>query len=106
MSIIEFYLKNANLLILGKSYMKKINETRREIKKAGAEAMVVTSLDEIAWLLNIRGRDIPLSPFLRSYVIVDMHYVRLYVNSSQLTANNVLAHLNSDHPYIRSNSIM
>lgn len=93
--------------VAGKSYMKKINETRREIKKLGADAMVVTSLDEIAWLLNIRGRDIPFSPFVRSYLILDMHYVWLYVNSSQLTAKNVLRHLHSESPfYIMPNSIM
>lgn len=56
--------------------------------------MVVTALDEIAWLLNIRGRDIPRSPFVRSYVIVTELLVTLYVNQSQLRKYEVVKHLN------------
>lgn len=44
----------------------------------GADALVVTSLDEIAWLLNIRGYDLPNTPVLRSYVIVTQGAVHLY----------------------------
>lgn len=56
--------------------------------------MIVTALDEIAWLLNIRGRDIPRSPFVRSYVIVTELLVTLYVNQSQLRKYEVVKHLN------------
>lgn len=69
------------------------------MKKAGADAMVVTSLDEIAWLLNIRGRDIPYSPFLRSYLIFDMDNVFLYVNSRQLEKNDVLSYLHAQSAF-------
>ncbi|XP_048517336.1 xaa-Pro aminopeptidase ApepP isoform X1 [Dendroctonus ponderosae] len=79
----------------GKNYTAKLEEVRNEVKKAGANAMVVTSLDEIAWLLNIRGRDIPFSPFLRSYLILDMDNVFLYVNSKQLEKNDVLSYLHA-----------
>lgn len=51
--------------------------------------MVVTALDEIAWLLNIRGRDVQFSPFVRSYVLVDMVKVILYINKTQLIKNNI-----------------
>lgn len=67
--------------------------------------MIVTALDEIAWLLNIRGRDIPCSPLVRSYVIITMQKVMLYVNSSQLIKNDVVAHLNSDYG-VNSYSVM
>ncbi|CAH1176444.1 unnamed protein product [Phaedon cochleariae] len=80
----------------GKNYTTKIKEIRRELEEIGADAMVVTSLDEIAWLLNIRSRDVPNSPFLRSYVILDTQNVFLYVNSSQLQSNRVRKKLNSD----------
>ena len=34
--------------------------------------MVISSLDEVAWLLNVRGDDIPYNPFVVSYVILTM----------------------------------
>ncbi|XP_074035620.1 xaa-Pro aminopeptidase ApepP isoform X2 [Leptinotarsa decemlineata] len=90
----------------GKNYTIKMNETRRELQKHGADAMVITALDEIAWLLNIRGRDVPNSPFLRSYVILDMHNIFLYVNISQLQDNNVRENLHSDSRIVRSDSVL
>lgn len=69
-------------------------ELREEFKIVGAQAMIVTALDEIAWLLNIRGRDIPRSPFVRSYVIVTETLVTLYVNRTQLRKYNVSQHFN------------
>ncbi|KAG5865671.1 hypothetical protein JTB14_008783 [Gonioctena quinquepunctata] len=89
-----------------KNYTTKMNETRRELQKHGADAMVITSLDEIAWLLNIRGRDVPNSPFLRSYVILDMHNIFLYVNISQLHNHKVREKLHSDSKIIRSDSVL
>lgn len=82
-----------------------MNETRHELQKLGADAMVVTSLDEIAWLLNIRGRDVPFSPFLRSYVILDMNNVFLYVNSSQLHNRSVLETLHSESNLLQTDSV-
>lgn len=74
--------------------ISQVEELREEFKTVGAQAMIVTALDEIAWLLNIRGRDIPRSPFVRSYLIVTEVYVTLYVNRSQLKTNNVSEHFN------------
>ncbi|XP_018568972.1 xaa-Pro aminopeptidase ApepP-like [Anoplophora glabripennis] len=73
----------------GKNYTTKINETRREIKRLGADAMVITALDEIAWLLNVRGRDVPFSPFIRCYVILDMHNIFMYVDISKLSKETI-----------------
>ena len=41
--------------------------------------MVVTALDEIGWLFNLRGNDIPYNPFFRSYAIVEMDRAVLYL---------------------------
>lgn len=65
--------------------------------KSGADAMVVTSLSEIAWLLNIRGRDIPYNPFVKSYVILSLDEIRFYVDKNKLVANNISTHLNADY---------
>lgn len=82
-----------------------MNETRRELRKHGADAMVVTSLDEIAWLLNIRGRDVPFSPYLRSYVILGMNNVFLYVNASQVHNMSVLETLHSESNILQTDSV-
>ncbi|XP_060524186.1 xaa-Pro aminopeptidase 1-like isoform X2 [Cylas formicarius] len=89
----------------GKNYTIKLEETRRLVKKAGADAMVVTSLDEVAWLLNLRGRDVPFSPFVRSYVLFDMTSITLYVNSSQLESFNVMSYLQADNIFRRHDSV-
>ncbi|XP_076251360.1 xaa-Pro aminopeptidase ApepP-like isoform X1 [Rhynchophorus ferrugineus] len=89
----------------GKNYSIKLEELRRQIIKAGAEAMVVTSLDEIAWLLNIRGRDIPFSPFVRSYLIVDKSNIFMYVNSDQLVKNDVLRYLHAESSFRHSDTV-
>eukprot|EP00960_Hanusia_phi_P047183 758274-Hanusia_phi.AAC.1 len=47
-----------------------------------ASAMVVSSLDEVAWLLNVRGSDIPFNPFVVSYVILTMEEVKWWSNIS------------------------
>ncbi|XP_030760939.1 xaa-Pro aminopeptidase ApepP-like isoform X2 [Sitophilus oryzae] len=83
----------------GKNYSTKLEEVRRQVKKAGAEAMVVTALDEIAWLLNIRGRDTPFSPFVRSYLFLDMDNIFMYVNASQLVTNEVLRYLHAESSF-------
>lgn len=51
----------------------------------GCDAMVVTALDEIAWLLNIRGRDIPYNPVLRAYVVLTKTQLSLYVPPGKLS---------------------
>lgn len=61
----------------------------------GADAMVITALDEIAWLLNIRGRDIPYNPFVKSYVILTTQEIHMYVNSKKLT-DSVKLHLRTE----------
>lgn len=99
------YYRVENVHNVGKNWTTKVEETRAEIKKAGASAMIVTALDEIAWLLNIRGRDIPCNPLVRSYVILTMEKVVLYVNPTQLVKNDVVRHLNSDYG-VSSHSVM
>lgn len=46
----------------GKSRVEKLNEVREEMKNKVANYYILTSLDDIAWLLNIRGEDVPNNP--------------------------------------------
>ena len=68
----------------GKSASDKIADVREVMKKAHASVHVLTSLDDIAWLLNIRGNDILYNPVVLSYALVTMDQLYLFVNSSVL----------------------
>lgn len=68
----------------GKSALDKIGDVREAMKKAHASVHVLTSLDDIAWLLNMRGNDILYNPVVLSYALVTMEQLYLFVNSSVL----------------------
>ena len=56
------------------SYKEKISNILKEVEQKGAEANLVTTLDDIAWILNIRGNDIPCSPVFYSYLYLSKKY--------------------------------
>jgi Xaa-Pro aminopeptidase len=56
--------------IAGKSAADKRDEIAAQVKKQGGEAVLLTAADSIAWLLNIRGNDVPHTPFALSYAMV------------------------------------
>ena len=64
----------------GKSRADKIQEIRTKLKEKGADLFVLTSLDDIAWLLNIRGNDIHCCPVVLSYLVMDEKETRLFAN--------------------------
>jgi Xaa-Pro aminopeptidase len=45
---------------------------RREFEKKNVSGMVIGALDEIAWLYNIRGCDVPCNPVAVSYAFVTL----------------------------------
>lgn len=68
----------------GKSAVHKIADVREAMKKAHTAVHVLTSLDDIAWLLNIRGNDIMYNPVVLSYAMVTMDQLYLYINPDVL----------------------
>ncbi|AIQ21318.1 peptidase M24 [Paenibacillus sp. FSL H7-0357] len=68
----------------GKSRVEKLNEVRKEMKNIGANYYILTSLDDIAWLLNIRGADVPNNPVVISNVIVAEHKCYLFIDSCKI----------------------
>lgn len=54
--------QNGNVIGTGKKWEDKVAEVRAEMESDGADMLVLTSLDEVAWLLNLRGNDIPNNP--------------------------------------------
>mmetsp|Transcript_17837 Transcript_17837/g.34869 ORF Transcript_17837/g.34869 Transcript_17837/m.34869 type:complete len:614 (+) Transcript_17837:244-2085(+) len=68
----------------GVSVKDKLSNLRQDIKKQGAQAQVVAALDEVAWLLNVRGCDVTFNPVVISYVIITMDQATWYVDESKL----------------------
>ncbi|XP_069358373.1 xaa-Pro aminopeptidase 1-like isoform X2 [Maniola hyperantus] len=69
----------------GMTWRQKVDLVRNELRIIGVEAMVVTALDEVAWLLNVRGRDLPYAPLLKAFVFVSMREVRVYAPPGKLS---------------------
>ena len=64
----------------GKSAAKKLEELRETMQQSKADTFVLTSLDDIAWLFNIRGNDIPSTPVVLSYAIVTKEKAELFIH--------------------------
>ncbi len=57
--------------VTGKNNLEKILNLKKEFKKKNLDLMLITSSENIAWLLNIRGRDSNYSPLPNSFLIID-----------------------------------
>ena len=58
---------------------EKLSWLRKWMLLQGVDAVLLTSLDEIAWMLNVRGSDIEYNPLVISYLLVTQDYVKWFV---------------------------
>lgn len=68
----------------GESVASKLQRVREALQEKHCQALVVSALDEIGWLLNIRGKDVDYTPCLISYVVIEMDKCTLFVAGSKL----------------------
>ena len=80
----------------GESASSKIDRVRAELAKLHADGMLVSALDDIAWLLNLRGTDVHCNPVFVAYVLISTSDVTLYINNAKLTPY-VEAYLAREH---------
>ena len=64
----------------GKSYKQKLASLRKNLKDLKCNATLLTSLDEIAWLLNMRGADIQHNPVFLAYAFVSLTQTVIFAN--------------------------
>ena len=84
------------------SRIRKILESRVKSQESRGYALIVSALDEIAWLLNIRGNDVEYNPVVISYVVLEADKCTLFVNPEKVdsAAQNYLDFNNIDvQPY-------
>ncbi len=68
----------------GESTESKLARVRAAMKEQGAGSHIIASLDDICWLLNVRGDDIDFFPLLLSYAVVRQDGAEFYVDESKL----------------------
>lgn len=69
----------------GKSCGEKVAAIRTELKKKGVFALFLSSLDEIAWTLNLRGSDVHCNPVIVSYLLVTQDEVVYFISPEKIT---------------------
>jgi Xaa-Pro aminopeptidase len=69
----------------GRDHCEKLADLRAALEKERCDAHVITALDSIAWLFNVRGRDIECNPLAISYAIVSRSQARLFVAREKIT---------------------
>ena len=68
----------------GESVASKLSRVREVMKDNGATVHVIASLDDVAWLTNLRGNDIEFYPLIFSYALVTMDGMDLFIDEKKL----------------------
>ena len=77
---------------IGESTQSKIKRIREQMQENESQLHLVTSLDDIAWILNLRGSDVDCNPVFLSYLVITMDEVYLYA-AEEAIDENVKAYL-------------
>ena len=75
----------------GESVEDKLNRVREALHEHRCETMVIAALDEIGWLLNIRGTDVDYTPCVIAYVIVEESACTLFVDPKKIELKDAAA---------------
>lgn len=80
----------------GMSREEKLAKVREKMTELGTDLFVLTSLDDIAWLLNLRGNDIRCNPVFLSYMLIGQKDATLFIENS-IVADNIKEKLANCH---------
>ncbi|MDX2270433.1 MAG: aminopeptidase P family protein [Cyanobacteriota bacterium] len=88
--------------ITGATVAEKLARVRQQMQKQRIAVLAVTKLDQLAWLLNLRGSDIPYNPVFMGYGLVSQERFALFTHRERLApeVDSVLAAVQGElHPY-------
>lgn len=68
----------------GEDTASKLARIRAVMKENHADSHILTTLDDICWILNIRGNDVEFFPLVLSYAVITMEGMDLYIDESKL----------------------
>lgn len=69
----------------GEGRNDKLLNVRKKMNELKVKSFILTSLDDIAWLFNIRGNDVKFNPVVMAYAIIKMDEVTLYIDNNKVT---------------------
>jgi len=69
----------------GESSINKIKIIRNKMKDKNTTTHIISSLDDIAYILNLRGYDIPCNPVFLSYLIITLDEVILFIDNNKIS---------------------
>ena len=70
----------------GEDTLSKLSRIRKALREQHADGMLMASLDDIAWTLNLRGSDVHCNPVFISYLLISTQSATLFVHEEKLTA--------------------
>ncbi|SDA50804.1 Xaa-Pro aminopeptidase [Butyrivibrio sp. INlla18] len=73
--------------LCGKSFKEKLSDVRKKMEEYGTKAHLLSKLDDIMWLTNLRGNDVECNPVALSYAYITMDQFVLFVQSKEVTAD-------------------
>lgn len=79
----------------GEDVPSKLQRIRKALRGQHADGMLVSALDDIAWVLNLRGTDVHCTPLFVSYLLISTTSAILYINKEKLTSE-VTSYLKSN----------
>lgn len=79
-----------DVVTTGQSTESKLVAVRQILAKSRTEGHFISSLDDVAWLLNIRGQDVPCNPVVLSFVYVSQGKAILFIADGKLTAEDIV----------------
>ncbi len=85
----------------GNTRAEKLDQIRTKLVEEGAECTVISSLDDIAWALNVRGNDIACTPLVLSYLVVAKKHTVWFVQK-QAVSGQLAERLKKDGIMIRN----
>ncbi|CAF3811358.1 unnamed protein product [Rotaria sp. Silwood1] len=80
----------------GASISEKLSKVRSKMREYNVDHIIIHRTDDIAWLFNLRGGDIPYNPVFLSYSIVSIDSVKLFVDLNKLS-NSIKKDLEDDN---------
>ncbi|XP_027547978.1 xaa-Pro aminopeptidase 1 isoform X2 [Neopelma chrysocephalum] len=85
-----------DLSYTGVSWKDKITALRSKMAERKVMWFVVTALDEVAWLFNLRGSDVEYNPVFFAYAVIGMNTIRLFIDGDRMMDPAVREHLQLD----------
>jgi Xaa-Pro aminopeptidase len=80
---------------IGQSVADKLTQVRETMTTVMADYHLVSSLDDMAWLFNIRGKDVNYNPVVLSFALVSQDHAKLFINPDKLSEDEKVTLLKS-----------